>query len=100
MLESILPAIRPGVLRDDKSNDVGLMSESRGRNSKFSDGGTLNFDSRSSNSLLSDIPMEVIATECESQKRCQSESIAIKHIRKRIGTGTSTTSDYCSLETE
>ena len=41
VLESILPTIRPGVLRDDKSNGEGLMREFQGRNSKFSDGGTL-----------------------------------------------------------
>ena len=40
VLESIIPTIRPGVLRDDESNGEGLMREFQGRNSKFSDGGT------------------------------------------------------------
>ena len=44
MLESILPTIRPGVLRDDESNGEGLMSEFRGRNPNFSDGDTLKPD--------------------------------------------------------
>ena len=42
VLDSIIPTIRPGVLRDDESNGEGLMREFQGRNSKFSDGGTLN----------------------------------------------------------
>ena len=41
VLESILPTIRPGFLRDDKSNGEGLIPVFRGQNSKFSDGDTL-----------------------------------------------------------
>ena len=42
VLESINPTIGAGVLRDDESNGEGLMPEFQGRNSKFSDGDTLN----------------------------------------------------------
>ena len=41
MIESKLPTIITGVLRDEKSNDEGLMPEFSDLNSKFSDRVTL-----------------------------------------------------------
>ena len=40
--ESIVPTFEPGVLRDDQSNCEGLVPELESRNSKISDGSTLN----------------------------------------------------------
>ena len=42
--ETIVPTSEPGVLRHDESNHEGLVSELESRNSKISDGGTLNFE--------------------------------------------------------
>ena len=44
--------------------------------------------------------MNIIMEECEQRTKVISENISINRIRKRIGTAESTTSDYCSLETE